>query len=48
MKCPATHTMPDGTVVTGKEHTAKSVVPTPKFMPKSKMLSIPKTIKKMP
>ena len=49
MKCPKeSHMMSNGKMMTGKKHTAKSVVPTPKCMPKSMMLSIPKTIKKMP
>jgi len=29
MKCPDTHTMPDGTVMTGKKHTDRSVVAVP-------------------
>lgn len=50
MKCPLTHKMADGTVMTGKTHSAKSkmIVPTAKCMPKNMMVSIPKKIKRMP
>lgn len=42
MKCPATHRMPDGSIMTGKTHSAKSVVPSAKCMPKSMMIAVPK------
>ena len=46
MKCPKeTHMMSNGMVMTGKKHTAKSVVCTPKMMPRGMMVTVPKNIK---
>jgi len=46
MKCPKeTHKMPNGTMMTGKVHTAKSVVCVPKTMKKEMMISVPKNVK---
>lgn len=48
MKCPKTHKMPDGSIMTGIKHTAKSVVPSAKCMPKPMLVKLPKNIKRMP
>jgi len=48
MKCPKeSHMMPNGKMMTGKKHTAKSVMCVPKSMPKAMMVSIPKKVMTM-
>jgi len=48
MKCPKeSHMMSNGKMMTGKKHTAKSVMCVPKSMSKAMMVSMPKNVKTM-